>query len=363
MSILFENFSFRCKETSGGIYYDRWADDSLTRFKMQDKLYFLDKILNTILLHETIYLRLDSLEEFIEILGLDQTIKLLDRKILQVIDYWYFPAFMIVGDNTLSFMNMELSNMHPRILKRLSHSYSHTKLSYISNYLKDGIMHDDISYSYWDSLARNEIYDDMQNDLLRAHLKLTSPNPHDVTEEDSFCITRLFLMERSFEWARNLKTDVVLLEDRAKYWLSLKAGRTIDRTTIGDINKILSAKKIWNLSLLYYNGVINIDDILDVRENVNGIKFREWIASKDYSADELEKILMSHKIADPQKEWLKWGVLSAIGAINTVAGIAVSLVDQIKGSYKEWNPELFFDVTLSKKFSGRKIDNALLKRK
>lgn len=362
MSLLFESFGFRQKYVQDGFYYDRWADGKLPDFVMVDRLYFLDQFLNSLLLHDKIYIRIDSLEELIDILGIDAVTKLIDDEILFIIDYWLAPWFMISADDSLMFMNMQVSDTHPKIIKRLKEKYTKSKSSYYEAIFENKLLNDNNEYSYWDWEAKNEMDLDFQNDLLRSHFNIQSNSAVNVTSEESFAVLKLFLMERSLEWARNLKTNVVVLEERAKYWLSLKAGHDLNREVIGNINKILSAKKIWNLSILYYNKVITIDDILKVRNDINGVKFREWILLNEYNPEELEKILMSHKGEDPIKKWLKWGIISLIGIVSAPVGLAASFANEIKGSYKDWTPDIYFDKTLSNKFSGKKVESRLLKK-
>ena len=98
-------------------------------------------------------------------------------------------------------------------------------------------------------------------------------------KDDTWSAVRLCLFERSIEWSKQLKTDELLLEDEAKKYLLYKSDIQLD-SIIQYFKQVLYAKGIPNLSILYYNDVISMKDIIRVRDKVAFGKFTSWLKNR-----------------------------------------------------------------------------------
>ena len=49
MAVLFDLFSYRVKNSSDGLYFDRWHGNTFPEISMPEKLYFLSRIISALM--------------------------------------------------------------------------------------------------------------------------------------------------------------------------------------------------------------------------------------------------------------------------------------------------------------------------
>lgn len=358
MSILLDSFSYRDKTSINGVYVDRWHNNSFPDFYLVEKIYFINNIINAILLHDKIYIRLDSLEEFIEVFGIVSTSKLISNDILKVLDGWFSPAFLIHNNppGQTMFMDLELNQdqAHQNTINRLRSTYSRSERSHIEYVIHNELVIKEVP-SIINNNVRNNLDIDISNQNLRSFLKIKSENNYQVVNEDEASIVRLYLLNRTIEWSHVIDTDELFLEGDAKLMMLFKSGVEFRSSLIEGINEILLAKSIPNLSFLYYTGAISIDDLLDVRNNACGFRFREWIKTNEYNVVELRKKLMEKIPSQKTIQLLRWSCSTMIGCMNLWLGLGLSIIDLLDGYKKDWTPSLYFDDVLSERFNKKII--------
>lgn len=118
MAVLFDLFSYRVKNSSDGLYFDRWHGNTFPEISMPEKLYFLSRIISALLTHNKLFIRTDSVEELIECIGFDAFRMLYERGELVVLDNWWVPTFMING-NSCTYLNMHSTQYQDRVCSRL----------------------------------------------------------------------------------------------------------------------------------------------------------------------------------------------------------------------------------------------------
>lgn len=361
MAVLFDGFSYRIKEMEGGVCYDRWYVKRYPELTMPEHLYYLNRIINCLLTHDKIIIRTDSLEEFIDVLGFDAFRLLYERQELAVLDNWWFPAFM-PGNDKLLFMNMHETNYYDKVILRIRNRYTDKAASFIKMVFEDIHSKDSDEYIFWDNTAQENMYEDfVENKQLRAFLHIESENLYDISEMDTLSVVRLCLFERSLVWAENLQVDEIILEDEAKHYLMRKTDVLYEDSLNDRMNQYLYARKIPNLSLLYYNKIIDIRKIIQVRDHVFGGLYRDWLKSNEYNRHELEKVLLGGNSTPQTEKWLRWGLVSVAGLyLPAVAGVGISLFNEKIPSFFQKVPDIFFDRVLSRTFNTRKYRNGLL---
>ena len=363
MAILFDSFSYRIKGVEFGICYDRWHSGGYPEFTLPERLFYLNRIINCLLTHDKIIIRTDSLEEFIDILGFDAFRLLHERQEIVILDNWWFPSFMI-GNNSLLFMNMHQSNYYDRVIQRINTKYGSQASLFIKKVLENiSSLTSSDEYKYWDNIAQDYMYEDfLTNNRIRAFLEIESENLFNISEKETWSVVRLCLFERSLVWANYLKTDEIILEDEAKFYLMQKNNTIPEQSLNDEMNKFLFARNIPNLSLLYYNKIIDIKKIIQVRDNVFVVLYRDWLQTNNYNLKELERVLLGSSLTPQTEKWLRWGLVTITGLVFPVAtGLAISLLNEIIPSFQNKNiPNIFFDQVLSKAFNTRKNWNSLL---
>ena len=349
MSVLFDNFSYRLRITEDGIFRNRWSDNSFQNFTNAERLYYINNIINSILLHDIIYIRIDSLEEFIELMGIDNTNKLISSGILKILDGWFEPGFLVCGNNSNMFMNIQrpTDDVVNRIIYRLKNKFQSSQCSFIYHILKNELLSFE-EPSFIDYQAKCVMENDLENENIRALLKITSPNACTISNNEILSVTRLYIFNRNIEWSRYINTDELFLESGAKNILLCKADSNPRETVLGGFDEIWNAKSMPNLSYLYIQNLKSIDDIIELRNDINGIKFRQWIKSTDYNIIEIRKKLMEKIPDNLLSNFLRFCFVEGLGIFCGPWGIAASIVDFLQSQYHNWSPQIYLDSILPK---------------
>lgn len=368
MSVLFDQFSYRINKNSDGLYYDRWYGHVFPEISMPEKLYFLNNIISALLTHNKLYIRTDSIEEMIECIGFEAFRMLYDRGEIVILDNWWVPTFMYNGDSVF-YLNMHETQYQDKVCSRLLERKGLEVSSYINSILKNVCnTSDSVTYSYWDNISQENMFEDFSiNDRIRALLKIQSETVLAISNEnDTWSAVRLCLFERSLEWSKQLKTDEILFEEEAKRYLFYKSNIRND-SIIQYFNLVQSAKGIPNLSILYYNGIISMKDIIRVRDNVVFGKFTSWLEDNNYSVRELELALLNGRSNNIDIEkWFRWALVSSIsfflpsGIVSTLSSMGISFVEQLLPQFSGQKiPSLYFDGILSKQFNAGRMNKKL----
>lgn len=368
MAILFDAFSYRVNKTPDGFYYDRWHGHVFPEISMPEKLYFLDRIISALLTHNKLFIRTDSIEEMIECIGFDAFRMLYNRGELEILDNWWVPAFMYGGD-TVFYMNMHEKQYQDKICSRLLERKGAEESRFTNTILKKVCNTSDSNiYDFWDNTSQENMYENFSfNDRIRALLNIQSETITSISnEDDTWSAVRLCLFERSIEWSKQLKTDEILLEDEAKRYLLYKSDIRAD-SIIQYFKRVLYAKGIPNLSILYYNDVISMKDIIRVRDKVAFGKFTSWLKNHNYSVRELELALLNGRSSNNMIEkWLRWAIVCgsslflSAGTVQTLTGVGLSFIEQLLPQFSGQKiPTLYFDDVLSKQFNSSKMSRKL----
>lgn len=369
MAVLFDLFSYRVKNSSDGLYFDRWNGNTFPEISMPEKLYFLSRIISALLTHNKLFIRTDSVEELIECIGFDAFRMLYERGELVVLDNWWVPTFMING-NSCTYLNMHSTQYQDRVCSRLLQRKGLEESRFMNSVFKDVCNDSDsVTYDYWDNTSEKNMYEDFSfNARIRALLQIQSDSIISISkEQDTWSAVRLCLFERSLEWAKQLKTDEIIFEDEAKRYLLYKSN-IIDNDSINHFfEQVRYFRGIPNLSLLYYNNVISMKDIIRVRDNVAFGKFTSWLESHNYSVRDLQLALLdTHSNNRKIEKWFRWSIVSLVpslllsGMASTLAGIGMSFIEQLLPQFSGQEiPSLFFDEILSKQFNAAKMSKKL----
>lgn len=368
MGVLFDAFSYRVNKTHDGLYYDRWHGRVFPEISMPEKLYFLDRIISALLTHDKLFIRTDSIEEMIECIGFDAFRMLYNRGELEILDNWWVPAFMYGGDTVL-YMNMHEKQYQDKICSRLLERKGLEESRFTNSILKKVCnTSDSDTYDFWDNTSQENMYEDFSfNNRIRALLNIQSETIMSISNEnDTWSAVRLCLFERSIEWSKQLKTDEILLEGEAPKYLLYKSDIQTD-SIIQYFKQVLCAKGIPNLSILYYNDVISMKDIIRVRDKIAFGKFTSWLKSHNYSVKELELALLNGRSSNSMIEkWLRWAIvcgtplLLSAGTVQTLTGIGLSFMEQLLPQFSGQKiPVLYFDDVLSRQFNSRKMSEKL----
>lgn len=360
-SALFDDLLYRCRIIDGELYYGDYPDARSGLFNQYERQNFISRILNLLLTHDFLYIRIQSLEEFIVLMGARNTLKLLQNDILRVIDDGGSVAMFLPNGSNNMLMNMTSSVLSvEEILKRLVQIFKGNidsncleSIAYLTEKQKcnlDGawLLH----------VADGENVQDMQNESIRSLLGFSnSYNNVIVKEDDIVPLFRLNQINKGFIYQHDLGIKTISTEAAVKKVIDCKIGNYLAGTkndALITFENISKDKQIPNFAHLIMGQVMTFDDFLEIRNNFDGQLFRKWFESVDFSETETRKVLMSSvKSLNSHRgvSLLRWFSTTFIGVFNTPAGVLASAVDSfviskmLKG---DWHPNLFLDDKLTK---------------
>lgn len=367
MALLYDAFSYRINQVQGGVFFDRWQGNVFPEITLPEKLYFLNGIISTLLTHNKIIIRSDSIEELIDCIGFSAFRLIYDKGYLKILDNWWFPTFMC-SDDIFFYINMHEKQYQDKVCNRLKMKIGEEASSFVKGIFKNICNTTDSDmYDYWDHLSQDNMYDDFSfNNRIRALLEIHSEDILKITnEKDTWSAVRLCLFERSLEWARRLKSDEILLEEEAKQYLIYKSNIQSE-SIIEMFDLILHAKGVPNLSILYYNGVISMEDRIRVREKITFGKFIKWLEDNNYDVQELELALFNGRPKNSKIEkWFRWALICGVPltlsqGIQTIGGIGISFIEQLLPQFSGQKiPNIYFDSVLTNQFNAKKLNHKL----
>lgn len=212
-------------------------------------------------------------------------------------------------------------------------------------------------------MIENEIDYDLRNTNLTNRMSATSTSRENINPNDIYKILRLLHINKGLAYASILGLDTVLIDSEIRPILNDKIAPILLKNSSYDcvniFQNILSTKGLPDLGYIYDEGIISINDILALRQNIDGIIFRKWYESIDYNQHEAFKILLN-KIRKPLQsiaiKHVRWIYPKIIGLVNPIAGFATSYVESfvIDKFLKGWHPSFFLDNRLK-----AEIDNKI----
>ncbi|WP_447767919.1 hypothetical protein [Sphingobacterium faecium] len=326
-SALFDDLLYRYTLIGGNLRYGDSPDARSGIFNKYEQLSFISRILNLVLTHDFLYVRIQSLEELVILIGAENVLKLLQQGILKVIDDGgSVTIFMPNGDDNM-LMNMtssafEMDNILKMLLDKLKGSPPSSCLRSIG-YLTEQGKHT-LDGSWMLHLTDQENIQDMQNESIRSLLGFSnSYNNVIVREDDIFPLFRLNQINKGFIYQNDLGIKTISTEAVVKDVIDCKIGNYLAETkndAIITFENICKDKQIPNFAPLIMNHVMTFDDFLEIRNNFDGQLFRKWFESVDYNQTETRKVLMSSvKSLNSHRglSLLRWFSTIIFGIFNT----------------------------------------------
>ena len=104
--ILFDTFTYRWRKQGNSYYFGRNLNNDLPEFEELEKQYYLNQLITSLLIHEKLSIKLDSLEELELLIGIDNVLRLFNDDCLEIIDDGgTMEGFLIGGNGENIFMN------------------------------------------------------------------------------------------------------------------------------------------------------------------------------------------------------------------------------------------------------------------
>lgn len=272
-----------------------------------------------------------------------------------------FTGFIAhADDNLLGNFTSNSALQYPEILKRLEVRY---KGHFEGRLLKALMLEAEgrsvqVDGDWLGHLAKEEDVDDLSNSRIISHLNLSRPYENIIVkDEDVLPLMRLHSLNKSLVYLHELKIDSLLTEAETQVLLSVKISHYIDRVSdkgVKIFKDILDDKQFPDLTAFYLKGLLNIEDIINLRESFEGKMFRKWLENEKYDKRSIYSTLLSSNTSLKEKllvKGIRWVYPKAAALITQIPGTeeVVKVIDSVivEKILQGWHPNFFLDKKLS----------------
>ena len=192
-------------------------------------------------------------------------------------------------------------------------------------------------------LARKETYNDLKNESFVTENSIMRTNNLGQTE---FHQLNTVAVTAGFLGADAIKTDGKISDLMKQKCVSAFSEKLKDG--VESIQSVLRKKGFPDFGELFHSDVIDLDDILNLRDSFQGKIFRFWVMHDDYDEEQMQKDIMNsvHTVLGTKLSGaIRFIACNAIGIISTVSGIAASAFDSfiLNKVVQGWHPNFFLD--------------------
>ena len=200
-------------------------------------------------------------------------------------------------------------------------------------------------------LTLKETLHDLKNEPFVTANEILRKNKWGQTEYHQLNILRLHelntvVVTAGLLGANALKTDGEISVLMGKKCASVFADNLKDGVTA--IQSILHKKGFLDLGELFYNQVIDLEDILKLRNSLQGKLFRYWAMNDEYDEAQMQMDIMNsvHTVLGAKLSGaIRFVACSALGLVSSIPGIAASAIDSfiLNKILNGWHPNFFLD--------------------
>jgi len=192
----------------------------------------------------------------------------------------------------------------------------------------------DISLNELKDEIFNEVDFNLNNEKFRHKFGIHSRGLNDIRFADYMQVLRLFHNNKALALASRLEVDNIVLESSSKDLIYSKLRPTVFRKyfrrtqSVSIFEEVLTAKGIPNLGELFNKKIINIDDILRLRNNIDGQLFRHWFYNQGYNKELLLETLLNGReqsVFASQVNKVRWLIPPAVGLVGGSPGHIIKL--------------------------------------
>lgn len=200
-------------------------------------------------------------------------------------------------------------------------------------------------------LARKETYNDLKNKPFVTENSIMRINNLGLTEFHQLNILRLHELNTVAVAAGLLGTDALKTDGKISDLMKQKCASAFSeklKDGVESVQSVLRKKGFPDLGELFHSDVINLDDILKLRDSLQGKMFRFWAMHDDYDEEQMQMDIMNsvHTVLGSTISGaIRFITCNVIGIFSTVSGIAASAFDSfiLNKVVQGWHPNFFLD--------------------
>ncbi|MEO4200637.1 SEC-C domain-containing protein [Acinetobacter pittii] len=188
--------------------------------------------------------------------------------------------------------------------------------------------------------------------------KIENYNLKNMKFSETFKLFRQYEIAQSFNLKKKYHIHDNLLDAYSNDYLQSKLplynNQPLEKIEL--FESVVSKKKIPNFFTMYRDGILKIQDFLDICDNAHTKKFSEWLFDPKVTEETILYELTKPQEADSLIKYLRFTLVSMISLYSpALVGMVASLVDLlIPEKQKSWHPSLFLDHVLDKRLSNIK---------
>jgi len=370
--ILINSFAYRWRKREVSYYFGKSGINNVPDFEPNEKIYFLNQIIVSLLIHEKIILKMDFIEELELLIGIENVLRLFNQDAIEIIDDGgTMVGFLVDGDGKNLLMNfsdcsgLKIDAIEERLDKKYNGKVKRKTLNQVLLNVENRKI--DIDGAWAGHLVEQELFHDLNNNHLVKLLDLKSENYTQVLDKDILAFMRLCYLNRSLIYQNDVNADFLLTEGFATDIVNAKISPLLRKEGTPDelFVNILTDKGIPDLATLIVNGIIKFEHVLELRNSFDGKKFRLWYKESGWDKKLVYKELMSFNSSIASENWVKiirWIYPKMVGLFtNGIAGVGTAAFDTfIVGKLlKGWHPNFFLDNKLTNHIDSEIINHKI----
>ncbi|GEM_PF-1734043 len=314
----------------------------------------IEKLFLSLMLYDDIYINDEDFLKVVSFIGVENSTKLLERKLIRIIPRFQNPNVIVHRSKNL-LLNKTRYEVEPLMYLGGLHDLDRNYKKYSVNE-----SHRSKIVQYFDNALINK--DEIDDSIFIKNMEIIKKEENidfnNLDYKTTFEILRLYEIVDSLQMQNRHNLSNSIMDNYAKDYLGSKFTATIGKFNNANdkvelFERVSENKRIPNFYQMFKRGSIEIDQILDIRESFNSKLFRNWFANPDVSEQDIYYELLKEHGLNLKINLLKWIVPTIIGVINTPLGVAASSVENffISKILQGWNPNLFLDDVLGKKLT------------
>ena len=200
-------------------------------------------------------------------------------------------------------------------------------------------------------LTLKETLHDLKNEPFVTANEILRKNKWGQTEYHQLNILRLHELNTVVVTAGLLGANALKTDGEISVLMGKKCASVFDdnlKDGVTAIQSILHKKGFLDLGELFYNQVIDLEDILKLRNSLQGKLFRYWAMNDEYDEAQMQMDIMNsvHTVLGAKLSGaIRFVACSALGLVSSIPGIAASAIDSfiLNKILNGWHPNFFLD--------------------
>lgn len=200
-------------------------------------------------------------------------------------------------------------------------------------------------------LTLKETLHDLKNEPFVTANEILRKNKWGQTEYHQLNILRLHELNTVVVTAGLLGANALKIDGEISVLMGKKCASVFAdklKDGVNAIQSILHKKGFLDLGELFYNQVIDLEDILKLRNSLQGKLFRYWAMNDEYDEAQMQMDIMNsvHTVLGSKLSGaIRFVACSALGLVSSIPGIAASAIDSfiLNKILNGWHPNFFLD--------------------